>query len=136
MTPKDDLRKMVKAYPGSYESMAPRVGKTPEVLRAARKLGLHASEASLAKAETKDPRFGEKAHAFIVAFVAKHESVPGEVVTLAARMAGIRPHDDRAFGSVYAKAIRKGAIKLVGHTQRVRGHGTAGGRVYAPGSQS
>ena len=33
MTPQDALRQMAKAYPGGYESLAPRVGKTPEVLR-------------------------------------------------------------------------------------------------------
>ncbi|MEF8689406.1 UNVERIFIED_CONTAM: transcriptional regulator [Comamonas sp. A-3] len=33
MTPQDALRQMAKAYPGGYESLAPRVGKTVEVLR-------------------------------------------------------------------------------------------------------
>ena len=33
MTPKDALRKMVKAHPGGYVAMAARIGKTPEVLR-------------------------------------------------------------------------------------------------------
>ena len=33
MTPQDALRQMAKAYPGGYESLAPRVGKTKEVLR-------------------------------------------------------------------------------------------------------
>ncbi|MEN5181747.1 phage regulatory CII family protein [Comamonas testosteroni] len=33
MTPIDALRQMAKAYPGGYESLAPRVGKTAEVLR-------------------------------------------------------------------------------------------------------
>ena len=33
MTPQDALRQMAKNYPGGYESLAPRVGKTAEVLR-------------------------------------------------------------------------------------------------------
>ena len=33
MTPQDALRTMAKSYPGGYESLAPRVGKTAEVLR-------------------------------------------------------------------------------------------------------
>lgn len=33
MNPQDALRQMAKAYPGGYESLAPRVGKTAEVLR-------------------------------------------------------------------------------------------------------
>lgn len=47
MTPQDALRTMAKAYPGGYESLAPRLGKTPEVLRKELsgdvkfKLGLH-----------------------------------------------------------------------------------------------
>jgi hypothetical protein len=47
---------------------------------------------------------------------------------------GICPHDDRAFGSIYAKAIRNGVIRVVGYVPRVKGHGTAGGRLYAAGS--
>ena len=33
MTPQDALRQMAKNYPGGYESLAPRLGKTKEVLR-------------------------------------------------------------------------------------------------------
>lgn len=33
MTPQDALRHMAKNYPGGYESLSPRLGKTPEVLR-------------------------------------------------------------------------------------------------------
>ena len=33
MTPQDALRSMAKSYPGGYESLAPRLGKTKEVLR-------------------------------------------------------------------------------------------------------
>jgi len=35
--------------------------------------------------------------------------------------------------SIYAKALRHGAIKVVGYCNRTRGHGGAGGRVYAAG---
>ena len=53
---------------------------------------------------------------------------------LAAKVAGIRPRDDRAFGAVFAQAIREGLIAPVGYAPRVKGHGTAGGRVYARGT--
>lgn len=33
MTPQDALRQMAKSYPGGYDSLAPRLGKTSEVLR-------------------------------------------------------------------------------------------------------
>lgn len=102
-------------------------------VRTARKLGMEAGQACLDLTEQTDPDFGAKAYDFIVGYVRKHRRVPGETVTLAARQAGIVPRDDRAFGSVFRKALQTGAIRAVGTVPRVRGHGTAGGRVYAPG---
>lgn len=103
----------------------------------ARRLGGEQMQLSLDAATSADPSFGARAYAFIVAYVreqsAKMGGVPGEQVTLAARAAGIAPKDDRAFGAVYAKAIRSGEIRVVGTCPRVRGHGTAGGRLYASG---
>lgn len=104
----------------------------------ARRFGEQQMQLSLDAATSTDPSFGKRAYTFIVAYIqeqcALHGSVPGEQVTLAARSAGIAPHDDRAFGAVYAKAIRNGDIRVVGTCPRVRGHGTAGGRLYAPGN--
>lgn len=104
----------------------------------ARRFGEQQMQLSLDAATSTDPGFGKRAYAFIVAYVREQAavlgSVPGEQVTLAARSAGIAPHDDRAFGAVYAKAIRNGDIRVVGTCPRVRGHGTAGGRLYAPGN--
>lgn len=100
----------------------------------ARRLGEEAGQRCLDLTKEDMPDFAERAYEFIVDYVQKMESVPGESVTLAARAAGIRPHDDRAFGPIYAKAIRNGDIRVVGTCLRVRGHGTAGGRLYAPGS--
>ncbi|AVQ84270.1 hypothetical protein [Variovorax sp. PMC12] len=99
----------------------------------ARRLGEEAGQASLALAEQDDPDFGAKAYQFIVAYVRKRRRVPGESVTLACCLAGIRPKDDRSFGPIYAKAIRAGDIRVVGTVARVRGHGSAGGKLYAPG---
>lgn len=107
-----------------------------KLLATARKLGVEAGQACLDKAEHTAPDFGERAYDFIVDYVRAHgtpDGVAGEAVTLAAKVAGIRPHDDRAFGGVYARAIRAGDIRVVGATNRVRGHGTAGGRLYGPG---
>lgn len=104
-----------------------------KLLATARKLGVEAGQACLDKAEQTDPDFGERAYAFIVDYVREHGPVPGEAVTLAAVVAGIQPADQRAFGPVYARAIRAGDIEVVGATNRVRGHGTSGGRVYGPG---
>ena len=101
----------------------------------ARRLGEHQMQLSLDAATSTDPSFGARAYTFIVSYVreqsARLGSIPGEQVTLAARAAGIAPGDDRAFGAIYAKAIRNGDICVVGTCPRVRGHGTAGGRLYA-----
>lgn len=109
-----------------------------QLIRTARSVGKTQMNLSFDAATGSDPTFGERAYAFIVGYVrlqsAMYGSVPGEQVTLAARAAGIVPKDDRAFGAVFAKAIRQGDIKIVGTCPRVRGHGTAGGRLYAAGS--
>ncbi|WP_241120556.1 hypothetical protein [Achromobacter xylosoxidans] len=103
----------------------------------ARRLGEQQMQLSFDAATSADPSFGARAYAFIVAYVREQAatlgSVPGEQVTLAARAAGIRPADDRAFGAIYAKAVRRGEIKVVGYCARVRGHGTSGGKLYAAG---
>lgn len=112
----------------------------PHAQRAAtaRRLGEEQMQLALDAATSTDPSFSARAYTFIVAYVreqsARLGSVPGEQVTMAARAAGIVPSDDRAFGAIYAKAIRQGDIRVVGACARVRGHGTAGGRLYAPGS--
>jgi hypothetical protein len=105
-------------------------------VRVARKLGAEAGDACLAKAQDKDPEFGERAYRFIVDFVREHGPVPGEAATLAAVLAGIRCHDQRAFGPVYARALREKAIQVVGSVPRVRGHGSAGGKLYAAGEMA
>lgn len=111
----------------------------PHAQRAAtaRRLGEEQMQLALDAATSTDPSFGARAYTFIVAYVreqsARLGSVPGEQVTLAARAAGIRPADDRAFGAIYAKAVRRGEIKVVGYCARVRGHGTSGGKLYAAG---
>ena len=103
-----------------------------QLLATARKLGAEAGQAALDSAEANDPTFGTRAYAFIVDYIREHGPIPGEAVTLAARCAGIKPaKDDRAFGAIYAKALRNEEIKVVDSTFRVRGHGSAGGKVYA-----
>lgn len=103
------------------------------LIATARKLGVEAGQACLDMAEQTDPDFGQKAYDFIVAYIRRYRRVPGETATLAAVVAGIRPRDQRAFGPVYAKALRAGDIRVVGATKRIRGHGTSGGRIYGPG---
>jgi hypothetical protein len=108
---------------------APRV-------RAARKLGAEAGERSRSKADATCPDFSDRAFAYIVSFSVASPAgatFTGEHLTDLMKMAGIRPHDDRAFGSIFAKALRGGVIRVVGYVPRVKGHGTSGGRLYAAG---
>ena len=81
-------------------------------------------------AEDAHPGFLEQAKAFIVAYLAVHGPTPGEVLTLACKAAGIRSHDDRAFGAVYLGLARAGRIVQVGSVRRARGHGTQGGSIW------
>ena len=106
---------------------APRVN-------AARKLGAEAGERCRSKADEVCPNFSERALNFIVEYARQHDRFSGEDCTFAMKAAGIRAHDDRATGGVYAKAIRTGLIRVVGFVPRVRGNGTAGGRLYSAGA--
>ena len=102
----------------------------------ARKLGSEAANAAEFKAGEQVEDFSARALEFIRAFVAAQvEPVPGEDITLAAKQAGIRPADDRAFGGIYSKAIRLGYIRVWGYCPRARGHGSAGGKLYVRGEE-
>jgi len=103
--------------------------------RTARRFGEQDGQMCLELAEAREEDFGERAYRFIVSHIRACGPVSGEDTTLAAKSAGIRPHDDRAFGPIYAKAIRRGEIQVVGYVLRVRGRGTSGGRLYAPGER-
>ncbi|MFV0673643.1 hypothetical protein [Variovorax sp. tm] len=102
-------------------------------VRTARQLGREAAARAVDRADVDDPEFSRKALAFIVEYVQQRGQVPGESATLAAVNSGISPKDQRAFGPVYATALRRGLIHVVGYVPRIRGHGSAGGKLYAPG---
>ena len=105
-------------------------------VRTARKIGHEAGARAEAKAVEKDPAFCEKALAHFrrtVDALAPGAAIHGEDLVNSAKLAGIRPHDDRAFGPVFVKARNQGLLLEVGQADRVKGHGTAGGRLYARG---
>lgn len=104
--------------------------------RTARKLGAEHGERAEQRANENAPGFSERAIEHVrQAMLASPAgtTMRGEDLVNGAKLAGIRPPDDRAFGPVFAKAIREGLIEPVGFAPRVKGHGTAGGRVYARG---
>lgn len=100
----------------------------PPVVQTARN---HAMQRVAQKAEHVSPRFGDMARDFVVGFLRQRGPTSGEALTLACKAAGIVPHDDRAFGPVYFTLARRGLIRKVGEARRLRGHGTAGGIVWA-----
>jgi len=103
----------------------------PAVLVAiARKLGERGACLARDKAERAHPAFSERAQAFVLAYLQAHGVSSGELITDAAKLAGIKPPDDRAFGAVYGSLSRKGQIVCAGYCARVKGHGTAGGRLW------
>lgn len=88
-------------------------------------------DAALAQVEKNAGRaFAERARAFVVDYLDRHAAASGEVITEACKRAGIRPHDDRAFGPVYMALSRAGLIEKCGSAIRKRGHGCAGGNVW------
>jgi hypothetical protein len=87
-------------------------------------------------AEDKRPYFADAAAAFILRYLDAHGATSGEELTLACKEAGIVPHDDRAFGPVYMVLARRKKIVKVGSVRRSRGHGTAGGNVWARHSRA
>ncbi|MDH4417681.1 MAG: hypothetical protein QE485_10685 [Acidovorax sp.] len=105
-------------------------------VRSARKLGAEAAKKAADRADQDAPGFSERALEHIrvtMLAAAPGAQLRGEDIVNAAKVAGIRPPDDRAFGSIFSKAIRLGFIEPVGFAPRVKGHGTAGGRLYARG---
>lgn len=97
----------------------------------AREAGNQAATACLNKAQGIDPTFAEKATAAILAHLRTTGQASGEVLTDIAIAHGARPHDQRAFGPVFQSLARKGLIRTVSFCMRTKGHGTAGGRIWA-----
>jgi hypothetical protein len=98
---------------------------------AAREAGNEAAAACLDKARRTDPEFVEKAQAAILAHLRAVGSCSGEELVDIAIAKGARPHDQRAFGQVFAGLARKNMIRTVAFCLRRKGRGTAGCRVWA-----
>lgn len=102
-------------------------------LEASRALGEVAATRALDRAERKDPTFGERARAYVVAYLMTNGPTSSEFITNACKRAGIVPTDDRACGSVYQTLARRKAIICTGSCTRFKGHATAGGRIWSLG---
>ena len=76
--------------------------------------------------------FVDHAKTYVLGYLARHKRASSELLTDACKLAGIKPAgDDRAFGAVYASLQRDKAIQKVDSCKRRKGHGSAGGHVWA-----
>jgi hypothetical protein len=82
------------------------------------------------KAETVTPGFAELAKKHILAHLSVVQTCPGEELVDIAIAKGAKPHDARAFGSVFMSLSRRGLIRKAGYCERKKGHSTAGGIVW------
>lgn len=98
--------------------------------KAAKEAGEQAMLACIKKAQQTAPDFAQKAERAILEHLRAVGRCSGEELTDIAKLKGAIPHDDRSFGAVFRSLSRRGVIRTVGYCARVRGHGTAGGRVW------
>jgi hypothetical protein len=94
------------------------------------RLGEHAMQRTQIRAENAGPGFTQRAGDFILWYLRVRGPTPGEMLTDLAKAHGMRPPDDRAFGSVFRMLVRRGEIRQAGWCERRKGHGTGGGRVW------
>lgn len=74
--------------------------------------------------------FQAAAEAFVLGYLRQHGEASSEVLTDACKAAGIIPHDDRAFGPLYARLARRKQIVWVAYCARQKGHRCAGGNIW------
>ena len=103
---------------------------SPTSIDQARAAGLASAEQAERSASKSVPDFSLQARMHVLAVLAGQGDVSGEDLTNSCKAAGIVPHDDRAFGAVYAWLVRTGRIRCVGMVARKKGHGTSGGRIW------
>lgn len=112
---------------------SPRTDSRAAGLSVARKHGERLGTLGAERTEVEQPEFRERARAFVLEYLRQYGATSGEVITDMAIAAGLAPHDARAFGPVFACLAHKNRrqIVCVGLVPRQKGHGTAGGRVWA-----
>lgn len=100
------------------------------ILDFSRRLGDKGAALALDKAERECPDFSARAEAAILAKLATGPA-SGEDCTDYCRDCGIPFKDGRSLGSIYARLLKEGRIKVVGECKRRNGHGSRGGSIYA-----
>jgi hypothetical protein len=96
----------------------------------ARSVGDLAGTACAVKAERVSTFTVEAARDWVITHLHRHGPTSGEDLVDGMVLAGIKPHDTRAFGPVFASLSREKRIAHYGYAARRRGHGTAGGIIW------
>lgn len=102
----------------------------PPDLATARAVGQVAQKLATDAAERRDPDFRPRAEAAILAKLAAGPAT-SEDITDHVQACGVPMKDGRALGSIYRSMRDRGLIRIVGVCFRKRGHGTAGGHIWA-----
>ena len=91
--------------------------------------GFNGMEACNAKAEATTDFDTATSQALVLKFLQDGPQT-GEELVLACKDAGQVPHDDRAFGTVFAGLSKQKRIRKIGFTPRQRGHGADGAVIW------
>lgn len=91
----------------------------------------HAGEACEAKAERVADFDSKAAGEFMLRHLRRRGPTSSEILVEVCRIAGYKPHDDRAFGPVFSRLVRQKRIHQVGECRRRRGNGASGGRIWS-----
>lgn len=93
-------------------------------------IGHEMAELCAEKAERTSEFSIDSACRFVLSFLREHGATRGELLVVRGREAGLRAHDERAWGAVFGRLSRQGDIRTVAFCERTRGHQCSGGRVW------
>lgn len=96
----------------------------------ARELGERGMRAAASNAERREPRFSERAAAYMYTLLVARGPLPGEALTDACVAAGFDVTETRAYGAAFRLLVGRMGARVVGHCPRRKGHGSSGGKVY------
>ena len=96
----------------------------------ARAAGERALRAAESNAERREPKFSERAAAYMYSVLVAHGPQRGEALTDACVSAGFDVTETRAYGAAFQLLTRRFGARVVGQCPRRKGHGSSGGKVY------
>lgn len=74
--------------------------------------------------------FATAAYNFVIDYLEEHPPTSCEVIVNACKRAGIKPHNDHAFGPVFLKLFKDGRTMKTGMTRRFKGHLAPGANIW------